>query len=231
MELLSLTGDLTRERALAQLLAPSTSTEPDSEMCLYAGSVTGIDAVAAAALHLRLARHEREHPDGSVNLVLPSARDLAARLMALLDLSDRVRARINLTGQDSGNVPANYALVPASVIEDSHAAVALGGFALEACEHARLSARRSAFVAAAAMELSENALVHANDPTEQPVVAITSTTRGRQVEIAVLDTGNGISDAPDPTETLREVPRRALRGEPGFLGDILQRALDGMMVV
>jgi anti-sigma regulatory factor (Ser/Thr protein kinase) len=231
MELLSLTGDLTRERALEQLLAPSTSAETDSEMCLYGGSVTRIDAVTAAALRIRLARHEREHPDGSVNLVLPSERDLAARLLALLDLSDTLRARINVTGEVSDNVPANYALVPASAIEDSHAAVALAGFALEACERARLSARRSAFVAAAAMELADNGLIHARQPTDLPVVAITSAPRGRVVDIAVLDTGNGICEAPDPAEILRTIPRRALRGEPGFLGDILQRARDARQQV
>jgi len=221
MEWLSLSGDLTRDHAVEQVLAPSTSTDANSELCLHLGHVERLDVVTAAAVRLRLARHEREHPQGTVNLVLPSEPGNAARLATLLDpLADRV----TLTGQVDAEPPANYALVPATVIEDSHGAVALGGWTLRACESARISAKRSAFIAATAMELADNAVVYAQDPTDPPVVAATSASRGRVVEVAVLDTGRGISESDAPREILRTIPRRALDGEPGFLGQILQRA-------
>jgi anti-sigma regulatory factor (Ser/Thr protein kinase) len=221
MEWLSLSGDLTREQAIEQLLAPSTSADADSELCLYAGSVERLDVVTAAAIRLRLARHEREHGQGTVTLVLPSEPGLAARLTALLyPLPDR----LTLTGQVDAEPPSNYALVPATVVEDSHAAVALGGWTLEACDRARISGRRSAFIAAAAMELADNALSHAQEPTDPPVVAATSVSRGRIVDLAILDTGRGIAESEAPRDLLRTLPRRALDGEPGFLGQILQRA-------
>ncbi|HYB23534.1 MAG TPA: hypothetical protein VED41_07040, partial [Solirubrobacteraceae bacterium] len=119
---------------------------------------------------------------------------------------------------------ANYALVPATVVHDSHGAVALGGWTLDVCERAGISEQRSAFIAAAAMELADNAVVHALDPTDPPVAAATSRRNGNVVEIAVLDTGRGIAESDAPRDFLRAIPRRALDGEPGFLGQILQRA-------
>jgi anti-sigma regulatory factor (Ser/Thr protein kinase) len=168
-----------------------------------------------------MARHHREHEQGTVTLVLPSEPEVAARLSALLDPPPE---RVTIVGQVDEQPPANYALVPATTVEDSHAAVALGSWTLEACERARISRKRSAFVTAAAMELADNAVVHAQAPTDPPVVAITSTARGRFIELAVIDTGRGIAESDDPREFLRTIPRRALDREPGFLGQTLQRA-------
>jgi hypothetical protein len=67
-------------------------------------------------------------------------------------------------------------------------------------------------------------VVHAQAPSDSPVVALASTARGRFVELAVLDTGRGIAESEDPRDFLRAIPRRALDAEPGFLGYILQRA-------
>jgi anti-sigma regulatory factor (Ser/Thr protein kinase) len=221
MEWLSLSGDLTRDSAVEQLLAPSTSADADSELGLHADAVRRIDAVAAAAIRLRMARHHREHEQGTVTLMLPSESSVAARLAALLD---PLPERVTLAGQVNEQSPANYALVPATPVEDSHAAVALGSWTLEACERAGIARRRSAFVTAAAMELADNAVVHAEAPTDAPVVAVTTASRGRVIELAVIDTGRGIAESDDPREFLRTIPRRALDGEPGFLGQTLQRA-------
>jgi len=221
MEYLSLSGDLTRANAVEKVLTVSTSDDAASEICLDAGPVERIDAVAAAALRLRMARHHREHLQGTVTLVLPKEAEMAARLSALLDPPPE---RVTVVGHVNEQPPANYALVPATPVEDSHAAVALGSWTLEACEWAGIARRRTAFVTAATMELADNAVVHAEGPTDAPVVAVTTATRGRVVEIAVVDTGRGIAESSDPREFLRTVPRRALDGEPGFLGNILQRA-------
>jgi anti-sigma regulatory factor (Ser/Thr protein kinase)/ABC-type transporter Mla MlaB component len=221
MEWLSLSGNLTRASALEQLLAPSTSSDADSELGLDVRGVRRIDAVAAVACRLRIARHHREHRQGTVTLMLPREPAVAARLSALLD---PLPERVTLAGQVDEQPPANYALVPATVVEDSHAAVALGGWTLEACERARISRTRSAFITAAAMELADNAVVHAQAPTDSPVVAVTSAARGLLVEVAVIDTGREIAESDDPREFLRTIPRRALDGRPGFLGNILQRA-------
>ena len=221
MELLSLSSDLTRERAVAQLLTASTSQDADNELYLHAAGVERLDGLTAAALRLRFARDEREHPDGTVTLVPPSDPDAAARLTALLD---ELPARVALTNEVTAQAPANYALVPATLVEDSHAAIALGGFTLKACERARIARQRAAFITAAAMELADNAVVHAEEPTDPPVVALTNVDRGRIIELAVIDTGREIAEADDPREFLRTIPRRALDGEPGFLGNILRRA-------
>jgi ABC-type transporter Mla MlaB component len=221
MEYLSLSGDLIRANAVEQVLTPSTSADVASEICLDAGPVKRIDAVAAAALRLRMARHHREHEHGTVTLVLPGEPEQAARLTALLDPPPE---RVTLVGQVGEQPPANYALVPATVVPDSHAAVALGGWTLDACERARISRQRRAFVTEAAMELADNAVVHAQAASDPPVVALTSADRGRFIELAVIDTGRGIAESDDPRETLRLIPRRALDASPGFLADILQRA-------
>jgi anti-sigma regulatory factor (Ser/Thr protein kinase)/ABC-type transporter Mla MlaB component len=221
MELLSLSGDLTRENAVVQLLTASTSQDADNELYLHASEIDRVDAVTAAALRLRIARDAREHPKGTVTLVPPSDADVAARLTALLD---ELPARVALTKEVTAHAPANYALVPATLVEDSQAAIALGGFALEACERARIARHRAAFITAAAMELADNAVVHADAPTDSPVVALTNVDRGRIIELAAVDTGRGIAEADDPREFLRTIPRRALDGDAGFLGDILRRA-------
>jgi anti-sigma regulatory factor (Ser/Thr protein kinase) len=218
---LSLRPDLTRESAVEQLLAPSASADADTELCLDAGAVMRIDATAAAAFRLRIARHLREHQEGTVTLVLPKEPSTATRLSALLAAP---LERVTLVEQVDLQPPTHYALVPATTVADSHAAVALGGWTLEACERARIAQRRSAFIVAAAMELADNAVVHASNPTDPPVVALTSVAPGRLLKLAVLDTGSGIADSEDPRELLRTLPRRALDGEPGFLGNILQRA-------
>jgi anti-sigma regulatory factor (Ser/Thr protein kinase) len=225
MEWLSLSGDLTRENAVEQLLAPSTSADADSELCLHAGPVRRVDAVA---FRLRMARHHREHEQGTVTLVLPSEPEVAARLSALLDPPPE---RVTLAGQVDAQPPANYALVPATTVSDSHAAVALGGWTLEACERARISRRRRAFITTAAMELADNAVIHAQKPTDPPVVALTSLARGRFIELAVLDTGRGIAESDDPRETLRAIPRRALDGELAGTGRLLWTAMQHRTVV
>jgi ABC-type transporter Mla MlaB component len=115
MEWLSLSGDLTRDRAVEQVLAPSTSSDVDSELCLHLSHVDRLDVVTAAAVRLRMVRHEREHPEGTVNLVLPSEPGAAARLATLLD---PLSSRIKLAGQVDADAPANYALVPATVVDD-----------------------------------------------------------------------------------------------------------------
>jgi hypothetical protein len=153
--------------------------------------------------------------------MVPSDSSVAVQLAALLG---PLPERVTLAGQVNGEPPANYALVPATPVEDSHAAVALGSWTLDACERAGIARKRTAFVTAATMELADNAVVHAKGPTDAPVVAVTTATRGRVVEIAVLDTGRGVSESSDPREFLRTIPRRALDGKPGFLGNILQRA-------
>lgn len=65
MEYLSLSGDLTRANAVEKVLTVSTSDDAASEICLDAGPVERIDAVAAAALRLRMARHHRDAPSGN----------------------------------------------------------------------------------------------------------------------------------------------------------------------
>lgn len=114
--------------------------------------------------------------------------------------------------------------MPATVVDDSHSAVALGAWTLDACERVGIPEQRTAFIAAALMELADNAVIHAEDPTDPPVAAATSTRDARVVEIAVLDTGRAIAKSDAPRELLRAIPRRALKGEPGFLGQILERA-------
>jgi anti-sigma regulatory factor (Ser/Thr protein kinase)/ABC-type transporter Mla MlaB component len=224
VDFLSLTGDLTHETAVQQLLQRTTSQEPDTPLCFQAPGVTRVDAACAAAILTRIERHLVEHPDGPVTLAQPRDPNVAGRLLAMLDLPADLARHVTITGQVTPRIPSNYALVPATAIPDPYAAAALGEYLLEACDRAGVPDQRSRFAAIAAVELAENALTHATDPAGPPVVVVTATPRAAAVELAVLDTGTGISGAADAAEILRTLPRHALDGNAGFLGDIMRRA-------
>ncbi|MGA8363427.1 MAG: hypothetical protein WB709_02785 [Solirubrobacteraceae bacterium] len=233
MEFLSLTGEVTRARALEAILSQGTSEEQASELCIDAGMVRRVDVVTATATRMRIARHLREHTSGRVTLVTPQDDDVAARFIdLLLPLDDATQERVTLVGSPADpRPPAHFALVSATVVPDPEAVLTLGEFTFEMCMRARISRRRAGFVAAATMELSDNALIHATDAPDQPVLAITSFGRQRFVEIAVTDAGSALSEANDPTTLVRTIPGRAVKGEPGFLGLIMQRAREAQVDV
>jgi anti-sigma regulatory factor (Ser/Thr protein kinase) len=119
--------------------------------------------------------------------------------------------------------PAHYTLVPATQIPDSDAAMLTGEYVFDVCRRARISRRRAGYIAAAAMELADNAVIHAPEALDAPVLAVNSVGRARVVELAVTDAGTTVSDADDPITIVRGIPGRAIAGEPGFLGQILRR--------
>jgi anti-sigma regulatory factor (Ser/Thr protein kinase) len=220
-EFLSLSGSLTRAHALESLLAASTLDHEDAELCINATMVERVDVVAATATRMRLARHQREHPTGHASIWLPRRSATAARYADMLSpLPDRVDF-----GQRFPNTPAptHYTLVPATQIPDSEAAVLAGEYVFDVCRRARISRRRAGYIAAAAMELADNAVVHAPAALDVPVLAVNSFGRARVVELAVTDAGTAVSDADDPITIVRSIPGRAIAGERGFLGQILRR--------
>ena len=88
---LSFTGTLTGTRALEQLLQPMPVEDPDTEVCLNLLAVESIDVIGAAAARMRIQRHLREHPQGSVTIWPPRRAAVAARFFALLgEFSERV---------------------------------------------------------------------------------------------------------------------------------------------
>ena len=119
---------------------------------------------------------------------------MAARLSALLDPPPE---RVTVVGQVNEQPPANYALVPATPVEDSHAAVALGSWTLGGVRTGGIPAsdglRHGGHDGACRQRRGP-----AEGPTDAPVVAVTTATRGRVVEIAVVDTGRGIAESSDP---------------------------------
>jgi hypothetical protein len=98
-----------------------------------------------------------------------------------------------------------------------------GGYVFDACRKARISRQRARFISEATMELADNAVIHAADAADPPVLAVTSLGRERIVEVAVTDSGTTISEANDAPSLVRQIPGRAIAGEPGFLGQILRR--------
>jgi anti-sigma regulatory factor (Ser/Thr protein kinase) len=217
MDMVSLSGSLRDERALEQLLAPSVIQGPDTELCVNAHLVESIDVVAATATYMRIQRHLREHPQGSVTIWGPRQSSVAARFFDILSpLPDRVNMDV-----PQSQAPAQFTLLPATPIADSEDAKLIGEVVLDACLEARISRRRAGYITETAMELADNAVIHAGNALDPAVVAVSSVGRERIVEVAVTDAGRGISEAEDAADLLRTIPGRAVAGERGFLGVIL----------
>jgi anti-sigma regulatory factor (Ser/Thr protein kinase) len=148
----------------------------------------------------------------------PSAAPVAEQLVELLTPHPD---EVTITGSVELPDRPRFALVPATPVPDEEAAVAAAGFALEACDAARISEVRANLVGAAVAELSANALRHATDTQDPPVVAVAVSGRERTLEVAVTDLGRGISEANAPAELLRAVP--GAKGGSGFLADLIRR--------
>lgn len=213
-EILSLGASLTRRHALEGLLAASTLEGEDAELCIDATKVERVDVVAATATRMRLARHRREHPNGHASIWLPRRAPTAARYADMLSpLPDRVDF-----GQQLPNVPApaHYTLVPATQIPDSESAMLVGVYAFDVCRRARISRRRAGYIAATAMELADNAVAHAPEALDVPVLAVNSFGRSRIVEVAVTDAGTAVSEADEPTAIVRSIPGARSWASAGF---------------
>jgi ABC-type transporter Mla MlaB component len=221
-DILSLSGSLERDRALEALLAPSTMQGDDAELCINARAVNSIDVVTATAMRMRIERHLREYPRGFVSIWLPSQAAIAARFY---DILEPLPAQVAVHPGLATNPPAHFTLLPATPLKDSEDARLIGEVVLDECLKARVSRRRAGDLTEATMVLTDHALLHAGSALDPPVVAVSSFGRERIVEIAVTDAGTGISEAADPAALLRTIPGRALKGERGFLGLILNRAL------
>ncbi len=217
---LSLTGALTGERALEQLLQPTPVEAADTELCMNMLAAESVDVVGAAAARMRIQRHLREHPQGSVTIWPPRRAGVAARLFALLgEFSERVHFEAPDT-----EVPAHSVLLPATAIVDSDRARLIAEVLLDQCEEGRISERRAAYITVAAMEIADNAVTHAGDAPDPPVVAVASVGRERIVEIAVTDAGAAISELKDPNSFLAAIPGRVLDGHRGFLSTVMIKA-------
>jgi anti-sigma regulatory factor (Ser/Thr protein kinase) len=220
IDLLSLSGALKGERALADLLAPSTMEGDDAELCLNARRVDSIDAVGATATRMRIERHLREHPAGYVQIWQPAQAAVAARLH---DILDPLPARVGTGDVADGDAPAHFPLLPATPIADSDRARLIGEVVWDRSREARIARRRAAYIAEATMELTDNALRHAQGAPDRPVVAVSSFGRERIVDVAVTDAGREIAEAEDPSAILRGIPGLALQGKGGFLGLIINK--------
>lgn len=217
----SLAGPLRGESALVDLLAPSAQQPPDCELCINARAVDSIDAVGATATRMRIARHLRQHPDGRVEIWQPSQAAVAARVF---DILYPLPERAGMGARPAVAPPAHFTLLPATAIEDSEAAHAIGEVVWDQCLAARISELRAGYIALAAIELTDNALIHAAGAPDPPVVAVSSFGRERIVEISVTDAGTSISEADDPAAELRGLPGRGVEGAAGFLTMIHRRA-------
>ena len=217
-ELLSLSGDLTRERALDQLLRVGPVGGQATELAMFAGGVTDVDVVAGAAARLRICRHLREHPEGQVTIAPPRAASSAERLLELLS---PLPPRVMLSDARHATDHGRYALLPATLIADGDEARLAAEFVLEACERARVSDVRAALIAATVMELADNALIHATGTRDPPAVAATVSGRERFVEVAAVDLGQGISESPECIELVRQIP--GAKGGSGFLSHLIRK--------
>lgn len=224
---LSLTGALTGEQALEQLLQPAPVEAPDTELCMNMLTVESIDVIGAAATRMRIQRHLREHPQGSVTIWPPRRAGVAPRLSALLG---EFSERIHFEAPDT-ETPAHSVLLPATEVVDSDRARLIAEWLLDECEKARISERRAAYVTAAAMELVDNAVTHAGDAPDPPVVAVASIGRERIVEVVVNDSGTGISELEDPNALLALIPGRVLDGHRGFLSTVMIKAREARVDV
>ncbi|MEJ7784765.1 MAG: hypothetical protein WKF96_08180 [Solirubrobacteraceae bacterium] len=225
-ELLTLSGELTRERALDALLRAGPAGGRATELAMFARGVTDVDVVAGAAGRLRICRHLREHPDGQVTIAPPQAASSAERLLELLS---PLPAGVMLSDARHLTDHGRYALLPATLIADGDQARLAAEFVLEACERARVSDVRAALIAATVMELADNALTHATGTGDPPSVAATVSGRQRFVEIAAVDLGRGISESSDCVELVRQIP--GANGGRGFLSHLIRKGTSRQLQV
>jgi anti-sigma regulatory factor (Ser/Thr protein kinase) len=216
-ELLTLSGKLTRARALDSLLRVGLSSGSAADLMLSAEGVTDVDVVAGAAARLRICRHLRESPGGQVTIVPPRDAGTAERLLELLS---PLPAGVVLSDNRAPSVQTRYGFVPATLIADSDDARLVAELALEACEAARVSDARANLVAVTLMELAENALIHVTGTVDPPVVAATVAGRERFVEVAAVDLGQGLSERSDCLDLVRQMPGAKHGG--GFLADLIR---------
>lgn len=214
---LSVGGDLTRGHALEQLLAPGRETARDCELVVNAVKVTRTDVVTAAATRMRIQRHMREHPAGSVTIWPPEELEVARRLR---DLLDPLPPRVQMPDTPTGGTGT---LLPATVVTDREDARLVGNYVLWASERARVALRRARLISTMTMELADNAVRHAPAGADHPVVAVSIQSPTKIVELAVVDSGTGYSDSPDAAAGLRAIVEHAASGQ-GLLGDILALA-------
>jgi len=216
-ELLTLSGKLTRARALDALLRVGLSSGSAADLMLCAESVTDVDVVAGAAARLRICRHLRESPGGQVTIVPPRDASTAERLLELLS-----PLPVGVLLSDDRAVPdqTRYGFMPATLIADSEQARLAAEFALEACEAARVSGARANLIALALMELADNALIHATGTVDPPVVAATVAGRERFVEVAAVDLGEGLSEPSDCLDLVRQIP--GAKEGAGFLAGLIR---------
>jgi len=217
-ELLSLSGPITRERALDALLRVGPAVGAAAELAMFAEEMTDVDAVAGAAVRLRICRHLREHTDGQMTIVPPRDALVAERLLELLS---PLPERVVLSDGRAMPEESRYGLVPATLIADGDDARLAAEFALEACEHARVSEVRANVIAVTIMELADNALAHATGTPDPPAVAATVTGRERFVEIATVDLGAGLSEQSDCLDRVRQIP--GTKGGNGFLAHLIRK--------
>jgi hypothetical protein len=142
IDIISLSGPLRGDRALEQLLAPSVIQAPDTKLCLNAHTVESIDVVAATATRMRIARHLREHPEGSVTIWLPGQAAAAARLY---DILRPLPARVQVAAPPS-QAPGHFTLLPATPVVDGEAARLVSEVVLDACLRARIARCRAGFI-------------------------------------------------------------------------------------
>jgi anti-sigma regulatory factor (Ser/Thr protein kinase) len=215
---ISVSGSVAGEAALTQFLGDEPDGARDTELMIYASGVDRVDVLTGVASRMRIARHLRKHPDGGVTITPPNDGAVAGRL---LDLLSELPEGVSVTAEPERPARQRYALIPATQIRDADDAHLAGETALEACEAARVSDDRASIIALAVMDIAENALLHAADPEDPPVVAATVSGRERFVEIAVVDSGRGISEAESPEELLAGLPA-PLNGA-GILPELLRR--------
>jgi hypothetical protein len=219
-QIVSLTGAIRGETALAAMLAPAAVAADAAELLVVAMGVTRIDVVTGVALRLRISRHLRCHPRGSVTLWPPSDPLVAQRLIELLG---PLPEAVIVTPEVELRPRVSFGVVPTTVIPDVEAATLAARFALKACEAAGITAPRSALAVKAIVELSDNALRHAGPAADAPVMAMTVAERTRALELAVTDSGTAISGHPDPGGVLAAF--RGARDGDAFLADLLRQGV------
>ena len=197
---LSLNGVLAREHALTSVLTDQLPGDPGAELLINTRHIEGHDAVAAAALRMRVSRHLRQHERGCVTIAPPKDPLLAARLAdILLPLPERA-----VLAAAEGDLPdVHYAVIPATQVLDAEDAHLIGESALEFCEALPISDERAGMIALAAMGLAEQAM-HSENANDHPVVAAALSGRTRLVELAVIDSSPTISESPNPGSLLED---------------------------
>lgn len=206
------------------------------ELLIAAGQVTEVDVYTGLAVKASIEQHLITDTSSTASPWLPSDGVARRRLFSLLgDLP----ARCTLADDHKTTTDDPRILIPVTSIEDHECAATLARTVYATASSPgrgplRLSRKESYLLGEAAAVLLDNALVYSRGSSCAPFVACAMDPYSRDVQLAVLDLGTGVSHSGDSLRRMRgglQASREKLGGIQGLMADASRRDLSVSLAV